>query len=65
DVWRDILSANQSEVLKQTGHFRAALDAFEKAIQHNDLDQLQRLIEQASRVRSGWALQTGSEEHDD
>jgi prephenate dehydrogenase len=65
DVWRDILSANQSEVLKQTAHFRAALDAFEKAIQHNDLDQLQRLIEQASRVRSGWALQTGSEEHDD
>ena len=65
DVWRDILSANQSEVLKQTGHFRAALDAFEKAIQHNDLDQLQRLIEQASRVRSGWALQTGSEDHDD
>ena len=65
DVWRDILIANQTEVLKQTRHFREALDAFEKAIQHNDLEQLQRLIEVASRVRSGWALQTGSEEHDD
>ena len=65
DVWRDILIANQTEVLKQTRHFREALDAFEKAIQHNDLDQLQRLIEDASLVRSGWALQTGSEEHDD
>ena len=65
DVWRDILSANQAEVLKQTSHFRAALDDFEKAIQNNDLQSLRRLIDQASQVRSGWALQTGSEEHDD
>ena len=65
DVWRDILSANQAEVLKQTSHFRAALDNFEKAIQNNDLQSLRRLIDQASQVRSGWALQTGSEEHDD
>ena len=65
DVWRDILSANQTEVLKQTSHFRAALDDFEKAIQNNDLQALRRLIDQASQVRSGWALQTGSEEHDD
>ncbi len=65
DVWRDILSANQAEVLKQTGHFRAALDAFEKAIQHNDLEQLQKLIEDASRVRASWTLQSGPTEHDD
>jgi len=65
DVWRDILSANQAEVLKQTSLFRAALDDFEKAIQNNDLQALRRLIDQASQVRSGWALQTGSEEHDD
>ncbi len=65
DVWRDILSANQAEVLKQTSLFRAALDNFEKAIQNNDLQSLRRLIDQASQVRSGWALQTGSEEHDD
>ncbi len=65
DVWRDILSANQAEVLKQTGHFRAALDAFEKAIQRNDLEQLQKLIEDASRVRASWTLQSGPTEHDD
>ena len=65
DVWRDILSANQAEVLKQTSHFRAALDAFEKAIQHNDLEQLQKLIEVASRVRASWTLQSGQTEHDD
>lgn len=65
DVWRDILSANQAEVLKQTGHFRAALDAFEKAIEQNDLNKLHMLIEQASRVRASWTLQSGPTEHDD
>ena len=64
-VWRDILSANQAEVLIQTGHFRAALDAFENAIQHNDLDTLKQLIEQASKVRSAWSLQSGQAGHDD
>ena len=65
DVWRDILSANQAEVLKQTGHFRAALAAFEKAIEQNDLNKLHMLIEQASRVRASWTLQSGQTEHDD
>jgi prephenate dehydrogenase len=65
DVWRDILSANQAEVLKQTSLFRAALEQFEKAIQNNDLIHLQKLIEEASRVRSSWALQTGPAEHED
>ncbi len=59
DVWRDILSANQAEVLKQTSLFRAALDEFEKAIQNNDLIYLQKLIEEASRVRSSWILKSG------
>ena len=58
DVWRDILSANQAEVLNQTSHFRAALDEFEKAIQNNDLQALRRLIDQASQVRSGWILKS-------
>jgi len=64
-VWRDILSANQAEVLKQTSLFRAALDDFEKAIQNNDLQALRQLIDQASQVRSGWTLQTGPAEHED
>jgi len=58
DVWRDILSANQAEVLKQTSLFRAALDDFEKAIQNNDLQALRRLIDQASQVRAGWILKS-------
>lgn len=58
DVWRDILSANQAEVLKQTSHFRSALDDFEKAIQNNDLQALRRLIVQASQVRAGWILKS-------
>ena len=57
-VWRDILSANQAEVLKQTSLFRAALDDFEKAIQNNDLQALRRLIDQASQVRAGWILKS-------
>jgi prephenate dehydrogenase len=65
DVWRDILSANQAEVLNQTGHFRAALAAFEKAIEQNDLNKLHMLIEQASRVRASWTLQSGQTEDDD
>jgi len=58
DVWRDILSANQAEVLKQTSLFRAALDDFEKAFQNNDLQALRRLIDQASQVRAGWILKS-------
>ena len=58
DVWRDILSANQAEVLTQTSLFRAALDDFEKAIQNNDLQALRRLIDQASQVRAGWILKS-------
>ena len=65
DVWRDILIANQTEVLKQTSFFRAALDNFEKAIQNHDLQALRQLIDQASQVRSGWTLQTGPAEHED
>ena len=65
DVWRDILSANQTEVLKQTRHFRAALDDFEKAIQNNDLQALRQLIDQASQVRSGWILKSDDDSDED
>ena len=65
DVWRDILSANQAEVLKQTSHFRAALDEFEKAIQNNDLQSLRRLIDQASQVRSAWTLKSADTSEED
>ena len=59
-VWRDILNANHSEVLKQVGHFRAALDQFEDALKLGDTQALQHLIQQASDVRSAWTLQAGN-----
>jgi prephenate dehydrogenase len=55
-VWRDILSANQSEVLTQISHFRAALDKFENALTSGDTQALQALIQQASDVRGAWTL---------
>jgi len=65
DVWRDILSANQAEVLKQTSLFRAALDDFEKAIQINDSQALRRLIDEASQVRAGWILKSTDDSDED
>jgi prephenate dehydrogenase len=59
-VWRDILSANQHEVLKQVAHFRDALNAFEDALKQGDTQLLQQLIQQASDVRSAWHLQAGN-----
>jgi prephenate dehydrogenase len=59
-VWRDILSANRTEVLAQLAHFRASLAQFEAAMQQGDTTGLQQLIQQASDVRSGWSLQAGN-----
>jgi prephenate dehydrogenase len=56
-VWRDILSANRTEVLAQLAHFQTALAQLEAAMQQGDTTALQQLIQQASDVRSGWALQ--------
>lgn len=55
-VWRDILLANQAEVLAQACHFRAALDALEDAMRRQDALTLQALIQQASDARSQWRL---------
>jgi prephenate dehydrogenase len=59
-VWRDILSANRTEVLTQVAHFRTALDQFETALKQGDAAALQHLIQQASDVRSAWTLQAGN-----
>jgi len=61
NVWRDILLANQQEVLLQSRQFRAGLDALEAAMRQNDALALQRLIRQASEARSGWSLPTTSD----
>jgi len=56
-VWRDILSANQTEVLSQITHFKQALTQLEEALKINDAQALRTLIAQASQVRSAWKLQ--------
>ena len=56
-VWRDILSANHTEVLSQITHFKQALAQLEEALQNQDTQALQSLIAQASQVRSAWKLQ--------
>jgi prephenate dehydrogenase len=56
-VWRDILSANRTEVLSQITHFKQALAQLEEALQNQDPKALQSLIAQASQVRSAWRLQ--------
>jgi len=56
-VWRDILSANQTEVLGQISHFKHALTQLEEALKNQDTHALQSLIAQASQVRSAWKLQ--------
>ena len=64
-VWRDILSANHAEVLKQVAQFRAALGQFEDALKLGDNQALQHLIQQASDVRSAWTLQAGNTASED
>ena len=59
-VWRDVLSANPTEVLRQMAHFRTALDAFEAAMTSGNTAELQRLIQRASDVRAAWTLQAGN-----
>lgn len=55
-VWRDILLTNREEVLAQSRHFRAALEALEQAITDQRADVLVPLIEQANQQRGAWRL---------
>ena len=59
-VWRDVLSANQAEVLIQVAHFREALTQFEHAMKGGDTAALQQLIAQASATRAAWTLQASN-----
>ena len=62
-VWRDILLANAEQVLAQTAHFKAALQAFENAVQAGDGAGLQALIQSASQARGAWRLGTAGEDN--
>jgi prephenate dehydrogenase len=55
-VWRDILGSNREEVLKQSQHFRAALESFETAIRSGQGEALEALIRGASEGRADWRM---------
>ena len=51
-MWRDILLANRDELLAQSRHFQASLQALEKLIETGDAASLQDSIRQASQARA-------------
>ncbi len=55
-VWRDILLANRTELLKQSQLFRAQLGTFEALMHAADAPALEALIENASAARSAWHM---------
>jgi prephenate dehydrogenase len=55
-VWRDILTANREEILRQSERFRHTLDAMENAIKSGNLEALEEMIRSASDARSGWQM---------
>jgi prephenate dehydrogenase len=55
-VWRDILSSNREEILKQSQQFRAMLDRIEQLLLDSDGDSLEALLRQISNARSHWHM---------
>jgi prephenate dehydrogenase len=55
-VWRDILSSNRDEVLKQSALFRRALTQFEEAVRTVNTDELEAMIRMVSNARGAWQL---------
>lgn len=55
-VWRDILTSNREEILKQSQGFRAMLDHIEQLLLNSDGDALEVLIRQISNARSHWHM---------
>ena len=53
-MWRDILLANRDELLAQSRHFQASLQALENLISAGDAVSLQDNIRQASQARANW-----------
>lgn len=55
-VWRDILMSNREELLAQSRFFQRALHALETAINADNPDALETLIDQASSARAHWRM---------
>ncbi len=56
ETWRDILLANREELLKQSQHFRNALDALERAVREGNADALEDLIRAPAEGRAQWQM---------
>jgi prephenate dehydrogenase len=56
EMWRDVLTANREEVLKQSQRFRHALDALEHVMRSGNADALEDLIRGAAEGRSNWQM---------
>jgi prephenate dehydrogenase len=56
EMWRDILTANREEVLKQSQRFRHALDALEHVMREGNADALEDLIRGPSEGRASWHM---------
>ena len=58
-MWRDILRANQAEVLAQSALFKQALQALEDAMRAESSQPLEDLITLASTTRAHWRMGAG------
>ena len=56
EVWRDILSANREEVLRQSQLFKHALEAFETVLKSGNAEALEDLIRGPAEGRAGWQM---------
>ena len=55
-MWRDVLTANREEVLKQSQRFRHALDALELVMRSGNAEALEDLIRGAAVGRANWQM---------
>ncbi len=55
-VWRDVLMSNREELLRQSLHFRNALDAMEHVIRSGNGEALEGLMRGAAEARSAWHM---------
>jgi prephenate dehydrogenase len=56
EVWRDILTANREEVLRQSQLFKHALEAFETVLKSGNAEALEDLIRGPAEGRAGWQM---------
>jgi len=64
-LWRDVLLANRDQVLRQSQHFRKALDELETMMRTSNVTDLEQAITEASSLRGPWKLGSGSSETQD